>query len=100
MLSNKKVPVRRCVACGEMKEKQIMHRVIKVVKSDTSLEHKEYTFAYDSNLKGNGRGAYICKNAACVEKAIKTRGLDRSLKTRVPEEMYQEVQKEMSYIEK
>ncbi len=91
MLKNsKKVPLRRCVGCGEMKNKKEMIRVIKT---------QEDEFLLDATGKKNGRGAYVCNNAECLEKAIKTKGLERSFKTSIPKEVYLQLQEEMEKIE-
>ncbi len=90
MLKNKKVPMRKCVGCGEMKNKKEMIRVIKT---------QENEFLLDATGKKNGRGAYICNSAECLEKAVKTKGLDRSFKTNIPKEVYEQLQEEMNHIE-
>ncbi|MGN0483957.1 MAG: RNase P modulator RnpM [Lachnospiraceae bacterium] len=87
---NKKIPMRQCVGCGEMIEKRNLIRVIKTSEGDILL---------DATGRKNGRGAYICKNSACLQKAIKSRGLERSLKTAIPEDVYEALKKEMSEIE-
>ncbi len=91
MLKNsKKVPLRRCVGCGEMKNKKELMRVIKTQDDE---------FLLDATGKKNGRGAYVCNNAECLEKAIKTKGLERSFKTNIPKEVYMKLQEEMENIE-
>ncbi len=90
MLKNKKVPMRKCVGCGEMKNKKEMIRVIKT---------QENEFLLDATGKKNGRGAYICNSADCLAKAIKTKGLERSFKTSIPKEVYEQLQEEMNRIE-
>ena len=76
----KYVPQRMCVACREIKPQCDMIRVA----------FNEGTIVVDDNKKNAGRGAYICKNIQCVEKAQKTRGLERGLKTYIPTEIYEE----------
>ncbi|MFI3171672.1 MAG: YlxR family protein [Eubacteriales bacterium] len=90
MLKNKKIPARKCVGCGEMKHKKELIRVIKT---------QENEFLLDATGKKNGRGAYVCNNAECLAKAIKTKGLERSFKTNIPQEVYQQLQEEMNQIE-
>lgn len=85
---NKKIPMRQCVGCGEMKNKKEMLRVIK-----TSEE-----ILLDTTGKKNGRGAYICPNGECLKKAIKSKGLERSLKTAIPQEVIENLTKEMENI--
>lgn len=86
---NKKIPMRQCVGCGEMKSKKEMLRVIKTTEDEILL---------DTTGKKNGRGAYICPDGECLQKAIKTRGLERSLKTAIPEEVIENLTKEMEKI--
>lgn len=83
---NKKVPMRQCVGCQEMKNKKEMYRVIKTAEEEILL---------DMTGKKNGRGAYICPNLECLKKAAKNRGLERSLKMAVPKEILDNLIKEM-----
>lgn len=86
---NKKIPMRQCVGCGEMKNKKEMLRVIKTAEDKILL---------DTTGKKNGRGAYICSDGDCLKKAIKTKGLERSLKTAIPQEVIENLTKEMETI--
>lgn len=86
---NKKIPMRQCVGCGEMKDKKEMLRVIKTAEDEILL---------DTTGKKNGRGAYICPDGDCLKKAIKTKGLERSLKTAIPQEVIENLTKEMETI--
>ena len=86
---NKKVPMRQCVGCSEMKNKKEMLRIIKTAEDEILL---------DTTGKKNGRGAYICPNGECLKKAIKTKGLERSLKTAIPKEVIENLTKEMETI--
>lgn len=88
---NRKIPMRMCVGCQEMKEKRNMIRVLKT---------QENTFCIDATGKKNGRGAYLCKSADCLSKAIKNHGLERSFKTSIPKETVAELIKEMETIAK
>ena len=81
----KKIPMRKCVGCGEMKEKKDMIRVIKTPEDEIIL---------DSTGRANGRGAYLCNDPECFNKALKNRGLERSLKSQIPEEVSQRLKKE------
>lgn len=80
----KYVPVRTCVACRAVVPKKDLIRVLK----DSSGE-----ILVDTAGNQNGRGAYICKNPACIEKAQKIRGLERGLKSAVPSAVYEECKK-------
>lgn len=86
---SKKIPMRQCVGCGEMKNKKEMLRVIKTAEEEILL---------DTTGKKNGRGAYICPDGDCLKKAIKSKGLERSLKTAIPQEVIENLTKEMENI--
>ncbi len=90
MAVTKKVPLRQCVGCGEMKSKREMMRVLKTSEGEIVL---------DITGKKNGRGAYLCKDRGCLTKAIKTKGLERSLKISIPAEVYDTLQKEFETFE-
>ena len=81
----KKIPLRQCVGCGEMKDKREMMRV---------LRNAEGSILLDMTGRKNGRGAYLCKRRECLSKARKSRGLERSLKMRIPDEIYENLEKE------
>ncbi|MDR2183319.1 MAG: YlxR family protein [Clostridiales bacterium] len=78
--SRKKPPVRRCVGCREMKNKAQLVRIVR--------NTDESGFAVDDTGKSAGRGAYICKDAACFKKAVKSGGFERSFKQKIPQEVY------------
>ena len=86
----RKIPMRKCVGCGEMKNKKEMLRVLKT---------PEESFVLDATGKKNGRGAYICFSTKCLEKAIKSRGLERSFGQAIPVEVFEELKKEMNAFE-
>lgn len=90
MSVTKKIPQRQCIGCGVMKNKKEMIRVIKT---------PEDTIVIDATGKKNGRGAYICRSVECFQKAVKSRGLERSLKVNIPREVYEELEKELSGLE-
>lgn len=89
-MSIKKVPLRQCTGCGTMKSKKEMIRVIKTPENEIVI---------DTTGKKNGRGAYICCSSECFNKAIKTKGLERSLKISIPAEIYEELKKELIELE-
>lgn len=82
---NKKIPLRQCVGCGSMKSKKEMMRVLKTTEDAIVL---------DMTGKKNGRGAYLCKSADCLKQARKNRGLERSFKMSIPDEVYEELERE------
>ena len=90
MAVNKKIPMRKCVGCGEMKPKKELIRILRT----------EEEFLVDVTGKKNGRGAYLCADIGCLEKARKSKGLERSLKIAIPQEIYEQLAKEMSELEK
>ena len=86
----KKKPMRKCVGCQEMKDKQDMIRVLRTESGEIIL---------DTTGKKNGRGAYLCFTQECMDKAIKNKGLERSFKRAMPQEVYDDLKKELSEIE-
>ena len=89
-MTNKKIPMRQCVGCREMKPKRKLIRVIRTSEDEILI---------DAAGKKNGRGAYICPNRECLEKAVKNKGLERSLKISVPQEIYEDFEREMGNLE-
>lgn len=83
----RKVPLRKCTGCHEMKNKK---EFIRIVRSD------EGEFSLDSTGKKQGRGAYICPNIECLEKAHKSKGLERSFKSAVPQSVYEDLKRELT----
>ena len=88
-MSTKKIPLRQCIGCGEIKSKKEMIRILKTESEGILL---------DATGRKNGRGAYICPSADCLKKAVKSRGLDRSFKMQVPREVYETLEKEMEQL--
>ena len=86
----KKIPLRQCVGCGEMKGKKDMMRVLKTAENEICL---------DVTGKKNGRGAYLCKSKDCLQKAGKNKGLERSFKMSIPKEVYETLEKEFENLE-
>ena len=85
-MSMKKVPLRQCIGCQEMKSKKEMIRVIKTAEDEIML---------DATGRKNGRGAYLCPSMECLKKAVKGKGLERSFKMAIPKEVYETQEKEM-----
>jgi len=75
----KKIPQRRCVSCREMKDKSALIRVV---------SSKDGSLSIDTTGKASGRGAYLCKDTDCLAKAQKSKGLERSIKRAMPQEIY------------
>lgn len=85
----KKIPLRQCIGCGEMKSKKEMIRVLKTTEDEIVI---------DATGRKNGRGAYICPSMECFKKAVESKGLERSLKMAIPKEVYEALEKEMGQI--
>lgn len=81
----KKIPMRQCVGCGSMKNKKDMMRVLKTAENDIVL---------DVTGKKNGRGAYLCISRECLKNARKNKGLERSFKISIPNDVYDSLEKE------
>ncbi len=89
MANKRKIPMRKCVGCGEMKPKKELLRILRT---------EDEGFVLDTTGKKNGRGAYICYSRDCFQKAVKNKGLERSFKQAVPAEVYGHLEKEMEEI--
>lgn len=75
----KKIPMRQCLGCREMKPKRELVRVVRSPEGTVSLDLKG---------KANGRGAYLCPNMDCLKKAIRSKALARALDVEIPQEVY------------
>ena len=85
-MKQRKIPLRKCTGCQEMKNKKEMIRIVHNEAGEFFLEKKK---------KKPGRGAYICPNIECLEKAQKSKGLDRSFKKTVPKEVYEQLAEQL-----
>ncbi|MBP3270707.1 MAG: YlxR family protein [Ruminococcus sp.] len=86
MIKQKKVPMRMCLGCNEMKPKRELIRVVKSAEGDISL---------DLTGKKSGRGAYICRNAECFRAARKARRFERSFSCMISDEIYDGMEREL-----
>ena len=86
--SQKKIPVRRCVGCGEHFPKGELVRVLRTPEGEVVL---------DLSGKKSGRGAYICKKAACLKKARKSKRIESSLECSIPDAVYDIMEEEISH---
>lgn len=75
----RKIPMRQCVGCREMKPKKELIRVVKSPEGAISLDFRG---------KAPGRGAYLCPDAACLKRAIKAKALERAFEQAIPQEIY------------
>ena len=82
----RKIPQRKCVGCNTSRDKKELIRVVKSAEGEISV---------DMTGKKNGRGAYLCHSAVCLEKAVKSKRLERTFQTAVPNEVYESLKKEL-----
>ncbi len=82
----KKIPMRKCTGCGEMKPKKELVRVVKSPEGEISL---------DLTGKKNGRGAYVCKDADCLKKAQKAKRIERAFDCAIPDEIFEKMEQEL-----
>ncbi|HCB94441.1 YlxR family protein [Ruminococcus sp. YE282] len=96
----KKVPMRKCTGCMEMKPKTELIRVVKSpnVKDENGEITASGEISLDLTGKKSGRGAYVCKSAECLEKAHKAHRIERSLSCKIPEEIYEQLRTELENI--
>ncbi len=86
MATVKKQPQRKCIGCGEVKDKKELIRIVKTPEGEMELDRTGHR---------NGRGAYICDSAACLARARKSKSLERSFKMSVPAEVYDRLEEEI-----
>lgn len=79
-MTPKKIPIRRCVGCGEGKPKK---ELVRIVRS------KEGEITVDDTGRKAGRGAYLCNNPGCLAKARKKKSLERAFETAIPQQVYE-----------
>lgn len=87
----KKIPQRKCIVCQDRDSKKELMRIVK---------NKEGEIFLDPSGRANGRGAYICKDAECLKKAIKTKALNRAFKVEVSDEVYEKLLTELEAYDK
>lgn len=87
-MQQKRVPMRMCTGCGQMKPKRELVRVVKSPEGEIAL---------DATGKKPGRGAYLCDDADCLKKARKARRLERAFACQIPAEVYDALEKELSH---
>lgn len=87
-MKTKKIPLRMCTGCSEMKPKKELIRVVRSKEGEVSV---------DLTGKKAGRGAYVCKSEGCLNKAYKTKRLSRNLEVQISEEIYNRLKEEMNH---
>ena len=90
MSITKKIPMRKCVGCQQMKNKKELLRILKTAENE---------FVLDATGRKNGRGAYLCFTKDCLQKAIQSKGLERSFKQSIPKEVYEKLEKELDELD-
>lgn len=85
-MKTRKIPMRMCVGCREMREKRSLLRIVKSAEGEIS---------FDPVGKKPGRGAYICRDRACLERAVKQKQLERALEQRIDEAAYARLMEEI-----
>ena len=85
-MKTRKIPMRMCVGCREMREKKALLRIVRA---------QDGTISFDRVGKAPGRGAYICKSKECLEKAVRQRQLERALEAKVDEAVFTQLMEEI-----
>ena len=85
-MAAKKIPMRQCIGCREMRPKQELIRVVRPPEGELTVDFRG---------KMNGRGAYLCPDTACLKKAVKSRALERAFSAQVPAEVYETLEEQM-----
>ena len=86
--TQKRLPVRQCVGCREHRPKRELVRIVRAPDGTVSL---------DCSGKANGRGAYLCRNAECLRRAVRSAALDRALNTKISPEVTDRIAKELEH---
>ena len=86
-MKTRKIPMRMCVGCREMKEKRSLLRIVK---------SPENVISFDRVGKAPGRGAYVCRSQECLTKAVKQKQLERALETKIEEAVYSQLMEEIN----
>jgi len=91
VMKPRKIPTRQCLGCNEHKPKKELLRVLRTPEGEIIL---------DFTGKKSGRGAYICYDVKCLKKARKSKRIDKSLETEIPEEIYDKMESELEEYER
>ena len=85
-MRERKIPMRKCTGCGEMKPKKELVRVVKTPEDEILI---------DLTGRKNGRGAYICRSVDCLKKARKSKRIEKSFQCGIPDEVYDKMEEEL-----
>ncbi len=95
-MTPKKIPMRKCLGCGEMLPQRELVRVVKTkIKAENEGEEESFTVSLDLVGKKAGRGAYICKKSECFRIARKARRFEKALSCQIPEEIFDQMEGEL-----
>ena len=86
-MKTRKIPMRKCMGCQEMKNKKELIRIVRTPEGEIVI---------DRTGKKSGRGAYICPQLECLEKAIRHKAIERALETEIQETVYQTLREELA----
>lgn len=86
MMKEKKIPLRKCVACQEMKQKKELLRIVRTPEKELVI---------DTKGKKSGRGAYLCYNLDCLKLATKKKSLERALEISISKDIYYSIEQEI-----
>ena len=85
-MKTRKIPMRMCVGCREMKEKRSLMRIVK---------SPEGVISFDRVGKAPGRGAYVCRSKECLDRAVRQRQLERAMETKIDEQVFAQLMEEI-----
>ncbi len=95
-MAERKIPMRKCLGCGEMFPQRDLVRVVKTkIKPQNEGEEVRYEISLDLKGKKPGRGAYVCRKSECFQKARKAKRFSRALDIQIDEEIYEKMAEEM-----
>ena len=97
-MRQKRVPMRKCTGCGEMKPKKELVRVVKAPdsKDENGTITAQGGVSLDLTGRKPGRGAYVCRNIACLKAARKARKFERAFSCQIPSEVYDQMEEELT----
>lgn len=97
-MRQKRVPMRMCTGCGEMKPKKELVRVVKApdTKDESGAVLTAGGVTLDLTGRKPGRGAYVCRNPACLKAARKARRFERAFSCQIPDEVYDQMEEELA----
>lgn len=100
-MRKKKIPLRKCSGCGEMKPKQELIRVVRSpsVSDEEGVVLQPGEISLDVTGKKSGRGAYLCRNPECLKIARKARRFERAFSCKIPDTLYDQLEEEMNHLE-